>query len=152
MFVVWFAPFLIFVDQFCTLKVWRVFKETCKRKKTKWKKSLIAMFYSICLLKSSRIYYCANAAITLRSCITTHLSTQGLKEICDIFINCRVKYGNMECFMNMDTCLRQKYLYLTEKHMLGKEMCTFGLLYHSWQFIVLYIIFACVIWGFLSKM
>lgn len=38
------------------------------------------MFYYICLLKSSRIYYCANAAIML-SCIKTHLSTQGLKEI-----------------------------------------------------------------------
>lgn len=39
------------------------------------------MFYYICLLKSSRIYYCANAAIMLRSCIKAHLSTQGLKEI-----------------------------------------------------------------------
>lgn len=63
------------------------------------KKSLIAMFCYICLLKSSRIYYCANAAIMLRSCIKTHLSTQGLKEISDIFITAKSKYGNMECFM-----------------------------------------------------
>lgn len=50
------------------------------------------MFYYICLLKSSRIYYCANAAIMLRSCIKTHLSTQGLKEIkkiSDIFVTAK---------------------------------------------------------------
>lgn len=70
--------FLIFRSVFCTLKVCQVFKETCTKKK---KKLLIAMFYYICLLKSSRIYYCANAAIMLVSCIKTHLSTQGLKEI-----------------------------------------------------------------------
>lgn len=82
MFVVWFAPFFSnFRSVFCTLKVCRVFKEPVIGKK----KLLIAMFYYICLLKSSRIYYCANAAIMLRRCIKMHL-TQGLKEISDIFI------------------------------------------------------------------
>lgn len=97
------------------------------------KKLLIAMFCYICLLKSSRIYYCANAAIMLRSCIKTHLSTQGLKEISDIFITAKSKYGNMECFMDMGTCLWLKYLYLTENICYGNddEMCTFGLLYYS---------------------
>lgn len=47
------------------------------------------MFCYICLLKSSRIYYCANAAIMLRSCFKMHLSTQGSKEISDIFITAK---------------------------------------------------------------
>lgn len=60
--------------------LWKCVKYLKKPVK-KNKKLLIAMFYYICLLKSSRIYYCANAAIMLVSCIKTHLSTQGLKEI-----------------------------------------------------------------------
>lgn len=41
-----------------------------------------------------------------------------------------------------------KNIYTLEKDLCYRKnckMCTFGLLYHSGQFIVLYIIFACVI-------
>lgn len=39
----------------------------------------------------------------------------------------------MECFMDMGTCLWQKYVYLTENicYRNDYEMCTFGLLYYS---------------------
>lgn len=111
---------------------------------------LIAMFYYICLLQSSRIYYCAIAAIMLKSGAMRHSSTQGLRneEITDIFITAksyvwkyRMLYGYGQKKVSIPyrkTCYGNNY------------RCVHLVLYHSWQFLVLYIIFACVIWGFPS--